>query len=145
MFCGIGFGVSGDIPQKTVDLLTFFRWGRELKGECEFWPLISIRWMGAPPLLLPNWLQPPPPSLALLPIGSRPLPSPWLPPPSRSAPTQQGSRRGGARWIEEEERIKEIFFPISSWRFFLRKTLGMDEILVPPCNYVLLEVVDHGD
>jgi hypothetical protein len=29
-------------------------------------------------------------------------------------PTQQGSRRGGARWIEEEERIKEMFFPISS-------------------------------
>jgi hypothetical protein len=26
----------------------------------------------------------------------------------------------------------------------LGKTLGMDEILVPPCNYVLLEVVDHG-
>jgi hypothetical protein len=28
---------------------------------------------------------------------------------------------------------------------FLGETLGMDEILVPPCNYVLLEVVDHGD
>jgi hypothetical protein len=28
---------------------------------------------------------------------------------------------------------------------FLGKTLGMDEILIPPCNYVLLEVVDHGD
>jgi hypothetical protein len=27
---------------------------------------------------------------------------------------------------------------------FLGKTLGMDEILVPPCNYVLLEVVDPG-
>jgi hypothetical protein len=27
----------------------------------------------------------------------------------------------------------------------LRETLGMDEILVPPCNYVVLEVVDHGD
>jgi hypothetical protein len=30
-------------------------------------------------------------------------------------------------------------------KIFLGKTLGMDEILVPPCNYVLLEVVDHGD
>jgi hypothetical protein len=29
--------------------------------------------------------------------------------------------------------------------YFLGETLGMDEILVPPCNYVLLEVVDHGD
>jgi hypothetical protein len=28
---------------------------------------------------------------------------------------------------------------------FLGKTLGKDEILVPPYNYVLLEVVDHGD
>jgi hypothetical protein len=28
---------------------------------------------------------------------------------------------------------------------FLGKTLGKDGILVPPCNYVLLEVVDHGD
>jgi hypothetical protein len=28
---------------------------------------------------------------------------------------------------------------------FLGETLGMDEILVPPCNYVLLEVVDHGN
>jgi hypothetical protein len=27
---------------------------------------------------------------------------------------------------------------------FLGETLGKDEILVPPCNYVLLEVVDHG-
>jgi hypothetical protein len=30
-------------------------------------------------------------------------------------------------------------------KIFLGKTLGMDEILVPLCNYVLLEVVDHGD
>jgi hypothetical protein len=28
---------------------------------------------------------------------------------------------------------------------FLGETIGMDRILVPPCNYVLLEVVDHGD
>jgi hypothetical protein len=27
---------------------------------------------------------------------------------------QQGSRRGGARRIEEGEKIKEMFFPISS-------------------------------
>jgi hypothetical protein len=30
-------------------------------------------------------------------------------------------------------------------KIFLGKTVGMDEILVPPCNYVLLEVVDQGD
>jgi hypothetical protein len=28
---------------------------------------------------------------------------------------------------------------------FFGETLGMDEILVPPYNYVLLEVVVHGD
>jgi hypothetical protein len=28
---------------------------------------------------------------------------------------------------------------------FLRKTLGKDKIHVPRCNYVFLEVVDHGD
>jgi hypothetical protein len=28
---------------------------------------------------------------------------------------------------------------------FLGETLGKDEILVPPYNYVLLEVVDHVD
>ena len=28
---------------------------------------------------------------------------------------------------------------------FLGETLGMDEIFVSPCNYVLLEVVDHGN
>jgi hypothetical protein len=37
-----------------------------------------------------------------------------------------------------------MFFPISSCRISW-ETLGMDEILVPPCNYVLLEVVDHGN
>jgi hypothetical protein len=99
----LGFGASGGIPQETVDLLAFFHWGRELKWESEFGPLISIRWMGAlpllpnpsrPPLLLPNGCsrphpfhpfgRRPPPSLPLFPIGSRSLPSPWLPPPSRS-------------------------------------------------------------
>jgi hypothetical protein len=34
--------------------------------------------------------------------------------------------------------------PISC-RFFLGKTLGKDGIIVPPYNYVLLEVVDHVD
>ena len=29
--------------------------------------------------------------------------------------------------------------------YFLGETLGKDGILVPPSNYVLLEVVDHGD
>jgi hypothetical protein len=66
----LGFGVSGGIPQKTVDLLAFFRWGRELKGESEFGPLISIRWMGAPlssPTLAAPSLSCSPPPLAATP------------------------------------------------------------------------------
>jgi hypothetical protein len=47
-------------------------------------------------------------------LGRQPPLSPHLaaPPPSPlQPPMQQGSRRGGARWIEEEERIKEMFYP----------------------------------
>jgi hypothetical protein len=60
----LGFGVSGGIPQETVDLLAFFPLGRELKWESEFGPLISIRWMGAPPLSSPTLADP----LSLSPI-----------------------------------------------------------------------------
>jgi hypothetical protein len=35
-----------------------------------------------------------------------------------------------------------MFFPHLFLKIFLGKTLGMDEILVSPCNYILLEVVD---
>jgi hypothetical protein len=30
-------------------------------------------------------------------------------------------------------------------KIFLGINLGIDDILVPPCNYMLLDVVDHGD
>jgi hypothetical protein len=149
----LGFGVSGGIPQKTVDLFTIFRWGRGLKGESEFGPLISIRWMGAP-LSSPTLAAPSPspqlgcrcspPSLALLPIGSRPLPSPWLPPPSRSPHAARiEKRRSTLNWRGREDQGDVL--PHFFLKIFLGKILGMDEILVPPCNYVLLEVVDHGD
>jgi hypothetical protein len=129
----LGFGVSGGIPQKTIDLLAFFfRWGRELKGESEFGPLIWIRWMGAPlssptlatPLSFsPIGLQPPPPSLALLLIGSRPLPSPWLPPPSRSPHAARiEKRRNTLDWRGREDQgdvLPHLFLKI-----FLGKTLG---------------------
>jgi hypothetical protein len=98
----LGFGVLGGISQgNSRSFGIFFRWGRELRWESVFGPLISIRWMGAP--LLPNPSRPPlllpivaaappvftplaagPLPLPLLPLGSRPLPSPRLPPPSRS-------------------------------------------------------------
>jgi hypothetical protein len=81
----LGFGVSGGIPQKTVDLLAFFPLGWELKGESEFGPLILIRWMGAPPplssptlaapLLLPIWVAATPlPLLLSSPLAAAPYP-----------------------------------------------------------------------
>jgi hypothetical protein len=52
-------------------------------------------------------------------------------------------RRNTLNWRGREDQggvLHHLFLKI-----FLGKTLGMDEILVPPCNYVLLDVVDHGD
>jgi hypothetical protein len=85
-------------------------------------PLFSLFLAANPPF--PHTWPPLP-----IPLCSRP---PLLPPPSRSPPTQQGSRRG-ARWIEDEERIKEMFYP-HLLQIFLGKPYG---ILVPPNNYVL--------
>jgi hypothetical protein len=98
----LGFGVSGGIPQKTVDLLAFFPLGSGAPRGERVWAIDLDPVDGSPPLL-PNpshplsfsriGLQPPPPSLALLPIGSRPLPSPWLHPPSRSPHTARIEKR----------------------------------------------------
>ena len=83
-------------------------------------------------------------SLGLDALSSHGSPSPWLPPPSRSPPRNKDR--------EEEEHIElkgkrgsRICSSPSLLAEFLGETLGMDEILVPPCNYVLLEVVDHGN
>jgi hypothetical protein len=133
MFCGIGvWSFRRHSSENSRSFGIFFRWGRELKGESEFGPLISIRWMGAPlssptlaaaPLLSPIGLQPPPSSLALLPNGSCPLSSPCLPPPSRSPPRSKDR--------EEEGHVE------------LKRKRGSRRC--SSCNYVLLEVVDHGD
>jgi hypothetical protein len=45
----------------------------------------------------------------------------------------------------KRERESRRCSPHLFLKIFLGKTLGMDEILVPPCNYMLLEVVDHED
>jgi hypothetical protein len=77
-------------------------------------------------------------------LSSHGSPSQRLPPPSRS-PSRSKDR-------EEEEHIEmkgkrgsRRCSSTSILAEFLGETLGMDEILVPPCNYVLLEVVDHGN
>jgi hypothetical protein len=93
---------------------------------------------------LPHLAAPPSFPLGLAVLSSHGSPSPRPPPPSRSPPRSKDR--------EEEEHI-ELKGKRGSRRCsspsllveFLRETLGMDEILVPPCNYVLLEVVDHGN
>jgi hypothetical protein len=57
--------------------------------------------------------------------------------------TRIEKRTGMLNWKGREDQgdvLPHLFLKI-----FLGKTLGMDEIFVPPYNYVLLEVVDHGD
>jgi hypothetical protein len=81
------------------------------------WPPLfpfSLSW--PPPPFFPSLAAPP-----FFPLAGRPSPPMaailhcFLLP--RSSPKQQGARRGGSRWIEEEERIKEMFYPISSCKF----------------------------
>jgi hypothetical protein len=104
-------------------------------------PLSSQLWQPPPTLSTPLAAAPLP--LPLLPLGSRPLPSPRLPPPSRSPPRSKDreeeyvelKRKRGSRRSSSPSLLAE----------FLREILGMDGILVSPCTYVLLEVVNHGD
>jgi hypothetical protein len=93
---------------------------------------------------LPHLIAPPSFPLGLVVLSSHGSPSPRLSPPSRSPPHNKDR--------EKEEHV-ELKGKTGSRRCssssllaeFLGETLGMDEILVPPCNYVLLEVVDHGN
>jgi hypothetical protein len=151
-YVALGFGVSGGSPQgNSRSFGIFSRWGRELRWESEFGPLISIRWMGAPPLLpnpsrplsLPNCCSRPLP-LPLLPICSRTLPSPPLPPPSRSPPRSKDREEEDHVELKWKRGSRRCSTP-SLLAVFLGETLGKDKIHVPPCNYVLFEVVNHGD
>jgi hypothetical protein len=104
----------------------------------------------------PSW---PPPFLPPPHTLGRPFPSPlgWPPSPLMEAPLHgfllplDLPPRSKDREEEEHVELKrerEDQGDVLSHLFlkiFLGKTVGMDEILVPPCNYVLLEVVDQGD
>jgi hypothetical protein len=111
------------------------------------------RWPPLFPFSLP-WLPPSP----ILPLLGRPslFPLGWLPLsshlqlPSIASSSLDLPLRSKDR--EEEEHV-ELKRKRGSRRcstpsllaYFLGETLGKDGILVPPCNYGLLEVVDHGD
>jgi hypothetical protein len=94
--------------------------------------------------LCPFLAAPPPSPPTLSPLGSRPLPSPRLPPPSRSPPCSKNREEEEHVELKRKRGSRRCSSP-SLLAGFLGETLGMDEILVPPCNYVLLEVVDHGN
>jgi hypothetical protein len=106
-----------------------------------FSPLLPLH--GHHPPFPPYLAAPPPFPLAgrrLLPWQSLSIASSslYLPPRSKDR--------------EEEEHVElkrkrgsRICSTPSLLTYFLGETLGKDEILVPPCNYVILEVVDHGD
>jgi hypothetical protein len=77
----LGFRVSGGIPQKTVDLLAFISLGSGAQRGERVWPLISIRWMGAPlssttlaaPSPSPQWIAVAPlPRLLSSPLAAAP-------------------------------------------------------------------------
>jgi hypothetical protein len=94
-----------------------------------------------------------PPLLAATPF-SLGWPPPLLPllPPSIASSSLDLSPLPRSKDREEEEHV-ELKRKRGSRRCstpslladFLEETLGKDEIHVPPCNYVFLEVVDHGD
>jgi hypothetical protein len=127
---------SAVISQKNVDPKVDLRWvdmGKRVVGRWMMhqksseasllfshkinprWPPSSPSWPPPPPFLgrltFPIWLVAPSPPIAAA------LQYFFLP---RSPPTQQGSRRGGTRWIEEEERIKEMCYP-HRLQIFLRE------------------------
>jgi hypothetical protein len=104
-------------------------------------PPFSLSW--PPPPFPPHLVAPPPsPWLAarllpwlLLSIASSSLD---LPPRSKDREEEEHvelKRKRGPRRCSSPSLLAN----------FLRETLGKDGILVPLCNYMLLEVVDHGD
>jgi hypothetical protein len=133
MFCGIGgLEFQEAFLRKQYIFWHFFRWGQELKWESEFGPLILIRWMGAQ--LFPTLAAPSPSpqfvAAAPLPIFLS-LPSPWLPPPSRSPPRSKDREEEEHVELKRKRGSKRCSTP-SLLADFLGETLGKDGILVPP-------------
>jgi hypothetical protein len=93
---------------------------------------------------LPHLAAPPSFPLGLVVLSSHGSPSPRLPPPSRSPPRSKDREEEEHVELKGKRGSRRCSSP-SLLAEFIGETLGMDEILVPPCNYVLLEVVDHGN
>jgi hypothetical protein len=113
-----GAGAKCNIPKKCCQRLIFGAWMWEkgcgpldAKSESSvvsllfsrkenpsggLFPLLPLLGRHPFPPPLPHLAAPLSFSLWLAVLSSHGSPSPWLPPPSRSPPAQQGSRRGGA-------------------------------------------------
>jgi hypothetical protein len=103
------------------------------------WPPPPPSWLPPLPFLgrlsFPRWLAAPSPPMAAASIASSSLD---LPPHSKDREEEERvelKRERGSRRCSSPSLLED----------FLGETLGMDEILVSPCNYVLFEDVDHGD
>jgi hypothetical protein len=148
----LGFRVLGGIPQGNSRSFGIFSAGsRAQMGERV--RAIDLDPMDGSPPLLPNPSRPPlllpnccsrPLPLPLLPICSLPLPPPRLPPPSRSPPRSKDREEEEHVELKRKRGSRRCYTP-SLLADFLGETLGKDGILVALFNYVLLEVVDHGD
>jgi hypothetical protein len=100
--------------------------------------------LGRHPSPLPHLAAPPSFPLGLAVLSSHGSPSPRLPPPSRSPPHSKDREEEEHVELKGKRGSRRCSFP-PLLAEFLGETLGMDEILVPPCNYMLLEVADHGN
>jgi hypothetical protein len=109
------------------------RWMQSQKSS-EALFLFSHKTLGGRPFPFPLPGRPFPPlpgATPLLPICSRPLPTPLLPPPSISPPRSKDREEKEQVGLKRKRGPRRCSIP-SLLAFFLGETLGKDEIHVPP-------------
>jgi hypothetical protein len=145
-------GVECNIPKKCCQRLIFGAWmwekgcgSLDAKSESSVTLLLFSRKETLVVAFSPSHTWPPPPlPLGLAIVSSHGSPSPRLPPPSRSPPRSKDREEEEHIELKGKRGSRRCSSPSLLVEFF-GENLGMDEILVPPYNYVLLEVVDHGN
>ena len=134
MFCGIGvWSFRRHSSENSRSFGIFFRWDRELRWES----VCCSHPSPFPPFGRPSLFLSFPFAAALYPLHDFLLPLD-LPPRSKDREEQEHvelKRKRGSRRCSTPSFLA----------VFHGETLGKDKIHVPPCNYVFLEVVNHGD
>jgi hypothetical protein len=130
---GCGKKGCGPLDAKSESSVASFCFSRKETLVVAFSPF-APSWAGPPSPFPLGWSSSPPMAAPLhgflLPLD--------LPPRSKDREEEEHvelKRERGSRRCSSPSFLEDL----------LGETLGMDEILVPPCNYVVLEVVDHGD